>query len=208
MESAKLLLEYIKVFMWPLVLLLVLVLYSDEVLKIISTREVDAFGLKIGGTLDDLAMNYEAEIASLKAQIEQLQSGNEGEKTELITRLSSISGNVRQDLSVLRNKIESPDTPVPSNKEIAMEAERQGFQALQDKNLPRAIEQFAIAKERWPNYHNVEEIYALLRRSVSTVDTPTEWNQLYRSILSDYSWGMPQDVRTSWSQSIALSRER
>lgn len=200
MEMAKLVLDYIKALMWPMILAIVLFMYSDEVLEIISTREVDAFGLKLGGTLDNLAETYEAEIAVLKSQIAEFESNNEGQKGELISKLNSISSNVRQDLTALRSKVESPSNDVTTNKEEAMAAEQQGFEALKNKNIDLAIAQFAIAKEKWPNYHNVDELHTLLNRMRGQLRSPAQWQKLYQTILTNYSWGMTKSVRAELQQ--------
>ncbi|BFM04905.1 hypothetical protein [Halioxenophilus aromaticivorans] len=196
MELSRLVLEYIKVLMWPVVLAAVLLMYSEEVLKIISTREVDAFGLKIGGNLENLAETYESEIAALKDQIAQLQSDDSGEKTQLLTKLSNISSNVRQDLTALRTQVEAPAEQTTVNKQEAMVAEEAGFNALKNKDIKTAIEQFSLAEEKWPAYHNVAEINALLKRYQSNLTGPAQWQSLYQTLLTDYSWGMPQAVRS------------
>ncbi len=196
MELSRLVLDYIKVLMWPAVLIVVLLVYSEEVLKIISTREVDAFGLKIGGNLENLAETYESEIAALKDQVAQLQSNDSGEKTQLLTKLSNISSNVQQDLTALRIQVEAPAEQTTLNKQEAMLAEQAGFKALKNKDIKTAIQQFSLAEEKWPAYHNVAEINALLKRSQDSLSSPQQWRSLYQTILTEYSWGMPQAVRS------------
>lgn len=203
MELAKLILEYIKVLMWPLILALVLLMYSEDVLNIINTREVDAFGLKIGGTLDNIAETYESEIAILKEQIAELESNDDNQKTQLLTKLNNITSNVRQDLTALRTQVEEPSQQATINKEDAIAAERRGFQALKDKDIDLALLEFSTAKEKWPSYHNVDEIVTLLRRSRSGLTTPQQWQKLYQTILTQYSWGMPQSVRNDWNRVLA-----
>lgn len=90
---------------------------------------------------------------------------------------------------------------VPSASD-APALERKGFEALLDNDIPAARDAFAAAEKAWPEYHNVAEIRALLDRLAKTlpagvkslpVDTHRE---TLKTILNDYSWGMPADLRT------------
>lgn len=206
MELAKLVLEYIKVLMWPLVLSAALYLYSDEVMNIIKTREFEAFGVKIGGTLETIAENYESEIIALKEQISQLESGDDSQTANLIYRLDNISSNVQQDLTALRTQVVDPADQVTQNKQAAIKAETAGFEAIKNRDVKTAIEQFAIAKDKWPKYHNVEEILALLQRNQNNLTTAQSWQRLYQTLLQNYSWGMPQAVRSDLLQVTPAAR--
>jgi len=62
MERANLILEYIKVLIWPLILIGGFAFYSDKLFGIIENREIDAFGLKIGKQVDEVSSNYKAEL--------------------------------------------------------------------------------------------------------------------------------------------------
>lgn len=69
MEFAKIILEYIKVLMWPIILVVIVFTYEEAVLDLLENREVDAFGLKIGQRIEDISKNYATEINELKANI-------------------------------------------------------------------------------------------------------------------------------------------
>ena len=58
MEFAKLLHEYIKTLIWPVILLVVIFSYEDEVIGLLENREIDAFGLKIGARIEDFSNNF------------------------------------------------------------------------------------------------------------------------------------------------------
>src|SRR3546814_17366014 len=47
-DLGRLVLDYIKAFLWPVVALAVVGIYQDDVRKILSEREVDIFGLRLG----------------------------------------------------------------------------------------------------------------------------------------------------------------
>lgn len=74
----------------------------------------------------------------------------------------------------------------------APEAERAGFAALVQQDHATALAAFRRAEEAWPEYHNVAEIRRLLERVQPASDA--EWRALYRTILTDYSWGMPAEA--------------
>ncbi len=203
MELAKLILEYVKVLLWPLVLILVLLFYGDQVVNILETRNVDAFGLKIGGDLDSLADNYEQEIQDLKKQIAELESDNKG---DLITKLDRISGNVKQEINLMRTKITSPDDSlVADKKQQAIKAERQGFEAIVKGDINAALAHFATAKELWPTYHNVSEIHRLLTNNARRLNTPEQWARVCSTILENYSWGIPRDIRPLMEKKAKLN---
>lgn len=203
MELAKLILEYLKVLLWPVILLFVLGFYGDQVVQILETRNVDAFGLKISGDLDSLSDNYEQEINSLKALIAELENGN---KDQLITKLDRISGNVKQEINLMRTQLSSPDDRLlEDKKQQAIQAERNGFEAIIQGDLNTALAEFTTAKALWPTYHNVAEIHRLLSGQASQLNTPEQWASLCSTILEKYSWGIPKDIRPVMERKAVLS---
>ena len=206
MEFAKLFLEYLKVLIWPLILALALSLYGQQIFEILQTRDVDAFGVKVSGSLDDLAQNYEQEIRDLKQKIADMEGGSDTNKQELITRLDSISGNVRQELSSLRVQIQNPPDTLTVNKQLmAAQAERRGFEAIVNGDAKTAIAEFTKAKELAPTYHNVAEIYTLLESRGRTLNNPTDWARFCKLILDKYSWGIPSDLRAEMEAKANLT---
>ena len=79
--------------------------------------------------------------------------------------------------------------------------ELKGFGFIVSKDAEAAIEAFANAEKLRPVYHNVAEIRKLLEENrAALVAAPREgpseaWRNVYRTILSKYSWGMPDDVK-------------
>jgi len=80
---------------------------------------------------------------------------------------------------------------------MAKEWEMLGFQRLISRDVESAIQAFSSAENIWPDYHNVSEILQLLlsNREVLMNRESPKWKDVYRKILTDYSWGMSQDVR-------------
>ena len=208
MDLARLILDYLKVLLWPLVLLFALLFYGDQIVEILETRNVNAFGVSISGDLNSLSENYEQEISSLKKQIAELESDN---KDQLINKLDRISGNVKQEISLMRTKITNPESgALIDKKQQAITAERQGFEAIVKGDIDQALARFAQAKELWPTYHNVVEIYRLLTNNARVLsgagrDVPEQWAKVCGVILEKYSWGIPPDIRPVMERKAALS---
>ena len=58
MDFAKLLHEYIKTLIWPVILLVVIFSYEKEVMGLLENREIDAFGLKIGARIGAVSYTH------------------------------------------------------------------------------------------------------------------------------------------------------
>jgi len=72
----------------------------------------------------------------------------------------------------------------------------QDYWALYEEIAERA---FNHAYKIWPTYHhNVKEILDLLKRH----DGSQDYCALYKEITQKYSWGMPQELKKSFQQSI------
>lgn len=63
MEMTKLILDFIKSSLWPIVAVIALINYGEQLMGIVSTREVDVFGVKIGQSVSALSTNHSQEIA-------------------------------------------------------------------------------------------------------------------------------------------------
>ncbi|HEY9548958.1 MAG TPA: hypothetical protein VIR45_05605, partial [Kiloniellaceae bacterium] len=68
---------------------------------------------------------------------------------------------------------------------------------LIERDVGAAIAAFDEARGLWPDYHNVAEIGHALRNRQDRLADPAgdAWPQLYRDILTRYSWGLPEDIR-------------
>lgn len=75
--------------------------------------------------------------------------------------------------------------------------ERKGFEALLNKDVHMAIAAFKNADKAISNLHNAHEIWQYLIENKDTLATGKreEWDKLYKTLLKEYSWGMPLDVK-------------
>jgi len=225
-EGAKLVLEYIRVFMWPIVLIIALFLFKEDVAKIFREREIEVAGLKIGQrinavkeNLNNIEANAQIELTDIRELVEELKtvavqspasipqaSDKVTEKIEALSaNLDKKVGQLRQETMTVQEDL--PQEQSPSNqKQLAKPLELQGFQELLAKNIDGAIAAFTEAEMFWPDYHNVAEITRLLlseRNKFSASSNTADdivWKELYTTLLSQYSWGMPEDIRKKFRE--------
>lgn len=213
----RLVLDYIKAFMWPAVALVVVAVYQDDVRQILTERQVDIFGLRIGERVEQIESQTMAEIEDIRLLLEaQRQATGEAAPNpqlseDIETKLSSLERNLSREISQVQTA-QQPPVPAPagerqnlapaageSREARAAAAERRGFEALIDHDVTAAIAAFDEARNAWPDYHNVAELARALRnRQDRLADAASPvWTELYRDILTKYSWGLPADLRTA-----------
>jgi len=212
----RLVLDYIKAFMWPLVAIVVVVVYQDDVRQILSERQVDIFGLRIGDRVEQIESQAQAEIEDLRhlLQAQQTADGSSASNSQLAqdieTKLTSLEHNISREVAQVQDTRQMVEAAAPTQRsatvqavssrtEGAAAAERLGFEALIDRDVAAAIAAFDEARRIWPDYHNVAELARALRNRRDALADPQnpEWPQLYRDILTRYSWGMPEDLRSA-----------
>lgn len=92
------------------------------------------------------------------------------------------------------------DKPLVTTDEVKISAhsyEISGFNDLINKNLNSSIDNFEQANRIKPGLHNCWEIYQYLKSNkTSLLDNDSEkWNELYKKILKDWSWGLPNNIK-------------
>ena len=210
----RLVLDYLRIFIWPLILFAVVLLYRDDVREILRNREFEVAGVfKIGQQVERLEEQANEEIADVRVLLQQLQAQpEEAQSAELAAdienKLDRLTSNLSREVQQIQEA--APDTvpppspaaaPVvqgpPPDERLAAKLEGEGFRALVDRDLVKAIESFSKASDAHPGYHNVAEIRDLLlkHQDALTERAPQAWDRLYRVVLTEYSWGMPKDIR-------------
>lgn len=209
----RLVLDYIKAFLWPVVAVIVVVIYQDDVRKILSEREVDIFGLRIGEKVEQIESQAMAEIEDIRLllEAERAETGTAAApqlSEDIDTKLASLERNLSREISQVQVEQQALQaapstqrrTTVVSDSSRARNAEaaeRRGFEALIRHDVDSAIAAFDEARSIWPEYHNVAEIGRALRNQQDRLADPDSpaWQELYREILTRYSWGLPEDIR-------------
>lgn len=215
----RLILDYIKAFLWPLVAIVIVLIYQDDVRKILSEREVDIFGLRIGERVEQIESQALAEIEDIRLLVEAQQAETSTAAApqlaeDINTKLSSLERNLSREIAQVQSEQQALRAPPPqstrqavveaesrqaSRASLAADAERRGFEALVEHDVTAALAAFDEARKIWPDYHNVAEIGRALRKWQERLTDPESpaWPQLHREILTRYSWGLPEDLRTA-----------
>lgn len=205
-HPALLVLEYLKVFIWPVVLLIGVFMFKPQIEEILRTREISVGSLTVGKKIEGIEVSVQQQLAVQKHYIEQMDANanNPALVREnarwLLGVIPTVQKNVSQDILALKNEIQTGGTAsakgvAPSPQEspkTARDFELKGFEALLAKDVDAAISALAQAEALSPTYHNVAEIHRLLadkREALKARDA--DWKPVYKLIVGRYSWGMP-----------------
>jgi len=209
-SRARLILDYIRVLLWPVVLILAVLAYKDDVFEILKEREIEVAGLRIGQRVSEVKSNFQAEMEDLRKMVEDLAKADSGTGAEaaraehVLERISGLERDLQREFSQIQQQsvaVARPTAPAQLQQADAREQaglwEGRGFEALLNKNADEALTAFGQASAAWPDYHNVTEIERLLRtrRDELAAGSADAWNDVYQTILTRFSWGMPSPVR-------------
>jgi hypothetical protein len=73
-ELGRLILDYIRTFMWPLIVIALATFYFEDLMEVVKGREVNIFGLEIGPAVARLQETTEQELADLQALVAELKA--------------------------------------------------------------------------------------------------------------------------------------
>lgn len=218
----RLVLDYIKAFLWPAVAVIVIGVYQDDVRKILAEREVDIFGLRIGEKVEQIESQTMAEIEDIRLLLEAQRQASEARdgaapapqlNADIDTKLNNLERNLSREIAQVQTAQQAAPTAGAVDNltarlsPMAAAAERRGFEALIARDVDAAIAAFDDAREVWPEYHNVAEIGRALRNRrdrLADAESPA-WAELYREILTRYSWGLPADLRDAIRAKVAAA---
>lgn len=211
----RLILDYLRTFLWPLVLVSIILIYKNDVLDLLKSREFEVAGVfKIGKQVEQIEKHASEEIADIRALLEAQRdrSGTEAAAvtSDIETKLTRLEDNLSREVNLIRTlepqvqqtqQVQSP--PLAAQLEARadlQELERTGFRSLLDGDVDTALKAFETAYQRLPDYHNVREISEALREHRDELLNPSSdsWSKLYRKVLADFSWGMPKDLRAEF----------
>lgn len=208
----ELILEAIKILLWPVLIAGIVFWFQADVAHILKNRTWKLGIIEVGDRIETLRDTLQGDLLRQKDYLDKIQknSSNAGEvtkyvqlalnsiknaqsgvKIEIQTIKEAIPTEVRQDTFLV-----SPQT-AEEKPNTAKGWEQLGFDKLTEKEIDDAIEAFTESQKLWPDYHNVSEIRKLLvekREKLKEKDS-SEWNNLYKRILQNHSWGMPSNIR-------------
>ena len=73
-ELGRLVLDYVRTFMWPVVIVALAIFYFEDVMELIKGREVKVLGVEIGPAVAQLQETTEQELADLQALVAELEA--------------------------------------------------------------------------------------------------------------------------------------
>lgn len=217
--TARLVLDYLRVLLWPALIVWAFLAFKADMLEILKTREIQVAGaFTIGKHIEDLSRNTQAELEDLRRLVAELQAAPQDPNRvrdvsdAVAASLEALKRDFSREVAQLRLATNAPGVGAPSDRttlpadprEQARELERLGFDQLLRRDLHGARKSFSGAVRAWPEYHNVAEIDRLLRvdRQGLAAGGDTAWRELYRTILIRYSWGMPASAREAMQQAV------
>lgn len=217
--TARLVLDYLRVLLWPALIVWAFLVFKGDMLEILKTREVEVAGaFKIGKHIEDLNRKTQAELKDLRRLVAELQAAPQDpdrvrEVSDAVAAsLEALERDFSREVAQLQLETAVPGVGASSDlaalsadpREQARELERLGFDQLLRRDLQGARKSFGGAVRAWPEYHNAAEIERLLRadRQGLAAGSDTAWRELYRTILTRYSWGMPASAREAMQQAV------
>jgi len=209
-HPAMLVLEYLKVFIWPVLLLVGVLLFKPQIVDILNTRELSIGSVTVGKKIEGIEDSMQQQLAVQKRYIEQIDANADNPALVrenarwLLGVIPTIQKNVGQDLVAIKNEIQAGGTaPARAAASLPHDApktardwELNGFEALLAKDVDAAISAFSQAETLSPTYHNVAEIHRLLadKRELLKAKDAAQWKAIYKPIAGRYSWGIPAEI--------------
>ena len=181
--------------------------------KVISGANADSLS-KLSQDLFVVVNGLGTSIALRRAVTDPAR--NDADKNALFKEIfaNKISANALELAgSVATKRWSKPSDLLVALEQIAVEAEAgaansrgeldkledEGLSAILDNNWQSAHDAFTKAESVYPGYHNCYEISRYLtsnKLELSNQSSPL-WNDLYKRLLNEWSWGIPGGIKQS-----------
>jgi hypothetical protein len=225
---AHILLEYLRILIWPLLVIMVAFAYRQDIMRVVDSREIKVGPVEVGRKLEDLKDKTKDELETVVARLERIEATATNTPdnvkraiADVRTSVDAIQDNYTKESQLIQQQIATPPAPLPVQSPLppqpadqttvpngVQQFEEAGFRAIKERKLTEAIDAFAKAESVAPSFHNVAEIHALLRNKheqLAGLDPDAkkaEWKDVDRTILNKYSWGMPKRYRAELQRSV------
>ena len=213
-SRTELMLEVIKILIWPVLIVSGIFWLGDDFKEILKSRTWKIGGvIEVGDRISNLQSTLQDELISQKdalnkiiansadpvkvrnlaaAALKDIESAQKGVAKEI--------ENIQQTIPETQRQLSGQSFPQEANRKnprTARDWENIGFKHLISRDVASAIQAFSEAEKIWPDYHNVSEIRQLLVRNKELLETKESaaWKELYQTLLRQYSWGMPPEIR-------------
>ncbi|MGB5156215.1 hypothetical protein [Desulfobacterium sp. N47] len=215
-SRAELVLEIIKIFIWPVLIVFAVMWLGPDLKEMLKNRTWKIGVLEMGDRISTLKDTMQDSLLAQQDYLSKIKenAANPQKVKELsdaaVQDIENTQKGVKNDIRNIQEVI--PQKPLTSTEESsgnskqkygktspasAREWELAGFRQILERDVSAAINSFSEAEKNWPDYHNVAEIRRKLvsdRQSLASKDSPG-WKVLYQHLLNELSWGMPADVR-------------
>lgn len=224
---AEFTLELTKILIWPALIVVATLWLGNDLKEILKSRTWKIGVLEVGDRISTLAETLQSELIVQEDYLNKIlashaDAGKVREYADLaLASLSNARKGIKKEIANIQETIpatagaelrqaappaaaEPPGARPPAT---ARDWEIAGFSYLLEKKIAPAVAAFSQAEKLWPDYHNVAEIRRLLIQNQDALRSAADpaWNELYRKILSQFSWGMPADARQQMQQRIGAS---
>ena len=171
-------------------------------------------------TLQEENKTLLAEKLELKSKLDDLlpkQISSEGKGEDSFDGLPQSGARVTESIATNKALYEDIKQRVTQSQMLVNESkfqkaskfEIEGFKNLMDENFSASLENFEEAYRIYPEYHNVQEIYNLLRSSINELQDPSSRDQkkmnVYRDVVEKYSWGIPNNIKEAMQKILILN---
>ncbi len=213
MEKSKLILDYIKALIYPILIAVLFCVYHKELSNFFGNLSKIKLGdIELSKEIQQESMQnnqqMKAELDSILAVINQdtaSSSSDQQKREEMISRIQSVHKSINVSQKILAQKVEAISSgdenkyvEIKNKEEEAANREKEAFDYLLEEDWQKAAESFSNAEQSLKGYHNCYELSRLLK-SFSLAEkreNKSELRILYDKILSDYTWGMPTEVKS------------
>ncbi len=224
-SRAEFILEVIKTFLWPALIVAGVIWLGDDLKQILNTRQVKIGGIiEVGDKVSNLQSTLQDELLVQKDFLTKIVSNaaDAGKvkqvANEALSNIENAEKGVNKEIKNIQQTIPQAASQEPAHPtgEPAPRAangktpntakgwEALGFDELVARDADSAIAAFSEAEKIWPDYHNVAEIRQLLVRDREKLGAKNDanWKALYQKVLGEFSWGMPAEARQKMRKSM------
>lgn len=206
----ELVLESIKIFMWPLVILVAIFWFGNDLKDMLKNRSFKIGLVEVGDRISNLEGSVQGGLISQKDFLNQiLENADDSIMVRELTEkalqdIKNAQIDIQEEIQNISQAVPELSQATPeqvkstSTKALtAQDWEDKGFQALLARNITAVIEALTEAEKIRPDLHNVSEIRRLMVKNKELLKDPNSqsWKIVYQEILKKYSWGMPSYAR-------------
>jgi len=209
-SKQELLLEAIKIFLWPVVILVAIIWFGNDLKDMLNNRSFKIGLVEVGDRISTLEGSVQGGLISQKDYLDQiLENADDSSKVRELTEkaiqaIENAQVGIKKEIQNISMAVPEFSETIPEQKSkastkplTATEWEDRGFEALLNRDINVVILALTEAEKIMPDLHNVSEIRRLMVKNKDQLTDPESgnWKIVYERVLKEYSWGMPTYYR-------------